>query len=138
MDRQTFNTLKQEITDKCPECRKHLAALQMLWERTNNGGGESPTIKEAPHSMPGHSKFGRRKGALTACVRYVIGTLGERFNSHDIERVIVANDLINSKIATRVKLGLTLRRLLKNGEIQVVKAGLGRIPADYKKISQGG
>lgn len=125
MDYQQYKKLRQDIQD---ECTKQLEALEMVWKRIQADTQPKPASSsgDAGHSTPNFSEM----------IRTVIGSLKEDFGANDIQQGLIDHGFATKENVNRLAITTALYRLLKRGEILLVKKGQGSQGSIYRKKSE--
>lgn len=125
MDYKQYKQIKQDIEN---EYKKNLEALEIVWKRAQGMGSG------AVHSS---TENGGSDVGTSDAVRSVISGLGEiEFDVDAVVEALNAHSMFQSQKIKRLSINNTLHRLMRRGELEVVKKGQGRMSSIYKKKIQ--
>lgn len=118
MDYAQYKKLKEEIE---AEHKKKLEALELIWRMCQNQNSSD-------------AKDGADRSISTAdAIRKVLEGLSGDFSADDIEQGLKDHHV---KRVKRIAITNTLHRLVRRGELEIVKKGRGRISGVFRKKLQ--
>jgi hypothetical protein len=137
MTRAEYEAIKNRLEDKL---RQKLAALEIVWEEAREDEQEPVLVapkkpgERAPKSSTqppsgvrnGRQSFGR--GGLSNAVKKAVAGLPPTFTRKDLLNALASNK--NKAKASSTK--AVIKRLVKEGFLEVVRAPNGRTPGIYK------
>jgi hypothetical protein len=140
MTEEEYRRLKEQADN---EHRLNLDALERVRRMALTASVETPTAtvllpgtgagvgKPSAPSRP-RQKKSRDKGELLASVRDIVAASDHPFTINHVLAELTKND----ELVSRGSLQTVLARLREGGEIQVFRAGAGRIAAIYRKVQK--
>lgn len=124
MDYGQYKTMRQDILD---ECNKQLDALDMVWKRLQ--------ALNAPTKNATSIESSRAHGSVpfSKMLRTVIKGLTQDFNADDVQLGLIDHGFKTSENINRLAITNSLHRLLRRGEIDLVKRGQGKQGSIYRQ-----
>lgn len=123
MDYQQYKKMRQDIQG---ECNRQLEALDMVWKRLQSINSPSKTPSLFSDTPTDHSEQ-----SFSEMIRTVIKGLKEDFNADDVQQGLIDHGFATLDSVNRLAITNSLHRLMRRGEIVLVKKGQGKQGSIY-------